>query len=96
MIQSSIKENILSGLADLLPRGKDSYSIYKLVGCGAVQRPTESCHAADKDHFHRASSASGRMVGREPETSGAHKFLFIVTLGNAAPQINLPTAGVSS
>lgn len=97
LIQSSIKEDILSGPADTSPRGKDSDSIQRPVSCGAVQRPTQSCHAAaDKNHFHRASPASGRMVGRESETSGPHKFLFIVTLRNAAPQRNLPTADIAS
>mgnify|MGYP001860278028 CR=1 FL=1 len=76
----NIRENTLSGLDSALLRAKGSCGIYKAVVCGASQSPIGSCQVADKDHFHTASSASGGMLGREPKSSGAHKFLFIVTL----------------
>lgn len=74
---------------------KGSFSIDKAEGCGTSQSPTGCCQVADKDHFHTASSASGGMLGREPKSSGAHKFLFIVTLWNATSQIRLPTVVIS-
>lgn len=94
LVQSNIRQNTF-GTGQCLTQSKGLLQYLQASGLWGLQSSTGSCQVADKDHFHTASSASGGMVGREPVSSGLHKFLFIVTLRNITSQIRLPTAAIS-